>query len=198
LPFVSVTYVNDGKVSEFKVPMVKCKLEWFKKLGGYLGEKTISRRLCADQDKLKDFWILKNSFGNDKERVSMAFKIEMCNSNGCESREKTQKLLDKIFFTQMILVGQAKLNSVDGAFPYPVSYIDYFMQQYQLNVDKYRDNNNFVRLNEIYAKDARLNFLESPNKYSFLDIYALPVWESNSIKYQANVSTDGVSFKEED
>jgi hypothetical protein len=196
VPFVSVTYVNDGKVSELKVPMVKCKLEWFKKLEGQLSEGTIKRRLCADQDKLNDFWILKNSFANDKERVSMAFKIEMCNSNGCQSRKKTQKLLDKIFFSQMILVGQAKLNSVDGAFPYPVSYIDYFMQQYQLNVDKYRDNNNFVRLNEVSAKDDRLNFLESAKNYSFLDIYSLPVWESMSIKYQANVSTDGISFKE--
>ena len=63
-----------------------------------------------------------------------------------------------------------------------------------LSIDKYRDNNNFIRLNTVETSDKRLNVLTPKNNFNFTDIDINPIWVANVIERKQNVSTDGYNY----
>lgn len=66
-----------------------------------------------------------------------------------------------------------------------------FHSQFALNVDKYRDNNNFIRLNTLKFNIDRWSL--SPQEYvqEFLDYVAFPPWIGTSSPWTMLVSRDG-------
>lgn len=69
-----------------------------------------------------------------------------------------------------------------------------FYQQYSLNFDKYRDNNNFVRHNYVETDDHRFLAWKKPLTFSFIDIYPFEIWHKNRVTITKNVSYDGINF----
>ena len=64
----------------------------------------LKRRLCVDEEKLKDQLFIKNSYSNNKERTSFSVVATVCkNSTVCASKEDIDELLEKIYFTFYIV-----------------------------------------------------------------------------------------------
>ena len=66
-----------------------------------------------------------------------------------------------------------------------------FHSQFQLSLDKYRDNNNFIRHNSLKFNIDRWSL--SPQEYvqEFLDYVAFPPWIGPSYYWTIRVSRDG-------
>ena len=69
-------------------------------------------------------------------------------------------------------------------------------KQFQLNVDKYIDNNNFLRLNQVQTKDERWLIMKKPKQFTFFDVLPGTSWESSEpLQQDELVSTDGKTYK---
>jgi hypothetical protein len=64
-----------------------------------------------------------------------------------------------------------------------------------LSIDKYIDNNNFLRYNIVNTRDSRMNILKS-SQYEFFDLYAQPVWVSDKGYSEIrNMSIEGAPYR---
>ena len=91
---------------------------------------------------------------------------------------------------------QLRNNKEPAANPLLIS--DDFHSQFALDINQYRDNNNFVRHNKVETHDNRINFLDQGNEYTFIDFEKSIPWQSNSpLTNIANISYDGQPFKME-
>ena len=73
-----------------------------------------------------------------------------------------------------------------------------FHAQFTLDLKHYRDNNNFLRINEVETNDNRLNILAQPKEYEFIDYKINPTWMGSSEYWTMNVTRDnGKTFKVE-
>ena len=70
-----------------------------------------------------------------------------------------------------------------------------------MSIDKYRDNNNFLRPNAVETNDDRLNILAKPNQYQFIDYTVNPTWIGSSEYWILNATRgdpkDNTTFKNE-
>ena len=57
--------------------------------------------------------------------------------------------------------------------------VDIFYQQFQLSINRYLDNNNFIRYNKVKTNDARYNFMAEEREFYFLDSIQFPQWTTN-------------------
>ena len=71
---------------------------------------------------------------------------------------------------------------------------DEYHSQFAIEFDKYRDNNNFLRYNNVEYKDNRYNFLENEKESQFIDMILGPTWISNALYYDRRITRDGVNF----
>ena len=78
----------------------------------------------------------------------------------------------------------------------PLKAYEKFHSQFQLKLNQYRDNNNFLQYNHVETNDNRIVNLH-PGEFDFLNIDVGPVWTSTSYKYHHNTSYDGINYKEE-
>lgn len=58
----------------------------------------------------------------------------------------------------------------------PLTTISKFHSQFELNLNQYRDNNNYIRINQAEVSDNRWAIFASPNKHVFTDLQILPPW----------------------
>lgn len=61
------------------------------------------------------------------------------------------------------------------------------MKQFQLDIDKYFDNNNFVEWDQINLKDNRFFFLESGSDFDAMNVKNNPIFVSNKIVSHINL-----------
>ena len=67
-----------------------------------------------------------------------------------------------------------------------------FHSQFQLNLDQYRDNNNFIRMNKMTTNDNRLTVWKPSKVQYFLDYTMGPIWIGQSMYNSTNtISWDG-------
>jgi hypothetical protein len=59
-----------------------------------------------------------------------------------------------------------------------------------MNLNKYRDNNNFIKINHMKAQDERWTFFGSKKFKEFIDHTAKPSWDSESYDWLKNASYD--------
>ena len=75
---------------------------------------------------------------------------------------------------------------------------DIFHSQFQPNLNKYIDNNNFFRINTIHIDRNLFWPFAPPQADRFINIEPDPVWTGNPYLLKAQVSYDnGQTFKEE-
>ena len=135
---------------------------------------------------------MKNGYSNYDDRVSYSVEIVKCNpevDKDCKNDALAEKLLSQIFFTLYNIEELVDFKNPEKLKGRPIRTQDSFHSQFQLKVDRYRDNNNFLRLNKVEASDDRINVYGSPNHFQFFDIQINPTWESGNY-----ISTNKVSF----
>lgn len=60
-----------------------------------------------------------------------------------------------------------------------------------LDFNNYRDNNNFVRINDVEVKDNRWQFMElSPDEYRYVDLIINQPWVGPSANWTREISLD--------
>ena len=94
------------------------------------------------------------------------------------------------------VIGIIELQNPNDPSGNPVRTIDQFHSQFQLQKNKYRDNNNFLRYNQVKTRDNRFNFLGAPNIYKFVDYIRGEHWIGGKFIDKRNVTFDGVSFEQ--
>lgn len=115
-------------------------------------------------------------YNNEELRHSFSVEIHKCNLTeniNCKNDSDIEEFLKQTYFT---------LNMVDNNIEFlskkevPIRSGESFHSQFQLSLNSYLDNNNFLRINRITTKDARFNILQDPNVYFFLDLKKEPSW----------------------
>ena len=88
-------------------------------------------------------------------------------------------LLKQFYFTYQIVQQRVEFVN-DNLEMNPLITQNIFHSQFVLNLDRYRDNNNFLRINEVETNDARLNIFKEASMFQFVDYVLNPIWESSS------------------
>ena len=93
------------------------------------------------------------------KRVSFSVDIYKCEEkkfigNKCKDDTEIIKLLQQIYFTFYTLTNRVSydhlsLKNSTGNQSYPYITKEVFHSQFRLKIDEYRDNNNFMRINEV-------------------------------------------------
>ena len=142
-----------------------------------------SKRMCPNFEQFQDLLKVKGSYSNNFERQSFSIEIHACNKHynpNCKEEPEIEQLLKYLYFTMYTV--QAKVQFVNQKDPAasPMIFSDEFHSQFQLSIETYRDNNNFLRHNSVQTSDNRLFFLAEPKIYQFIDNVAMPVWVGTS------------------
>ena len=72
----------------------------------------------------------------------------------------------------------------------PIAINNNFHSQFKLDRKRYRDNNNFLKLNHVECHDDPW-LLNPPLEYTFLSLNQNPFWESSAHYHTSVVSEDG-------
>ena len=78
--------------------------------------------------------------------------------------------------------GVAKLGDKSNYGKSPIVPIDTFFKQFQLNLDKYHDSNNFIHQNHVKTKDSRINIFEPYKHFDYLSYTMGQTWIGEVLK----------------
>ena len=109
-----------------------------------------------------------NAYTNTELREYISVNIRVCDNTidgNCHSEAHIQEFLQNTRFTQFMTSYVAELGNQKTYDQNPIKPNDEFHSQYVLSFDKYRDNNNFLRINKVETKDSRVNIFHSPKKF---------------------------------
>lgn len=140
---------------------------------------------------MKEYLSIKNGYSNQKDRHSFSLEILKCNGQKCQADPSISKLLDEIYFNIYILDEEVELGNFDK----PLAVVDSFHSQFKLDLDSYRDNNNFLVYNDFIAKDQRFKLWYPPNIFKFFQVDQKPVWQSSKMIQTQNISESGSPFE---
>ena len=96
--------------------------------------------------------------------------------------------MDKLYFTFYVVEDNIQFGEM-GQKPYLT--VNKFHSQFQLTVDTYRDNNNFIKINKATTTESRNPLNSKPKDYYFVNSIINPVWISSTMKPPQNISDDG-------
>ena len=111
-------------------------------------KKNMAFRLCPDIDEDYNYYRVMNSYTNYTHRESFAVNILRCNSDlpntDCKGDGDIRTFFNHFYFTSFIIHDKIQFtqNGKQGA---PILSQDIFKLQFQASLDKYVDNNNFIR-----------------------------------------------------
>ena len=112
-------------------------------------------------------------------------------NDSCYDTPEVDALLKELYFTFYTVdvnIEFGNLNTpIDKS---PLRIADAFNSQFQLNLEEYRDNNNFLQFNDVTTQVSRWNPY-GEEVYKFFKVIAGPVWISTSYTSEQYVSTDG-------
>lgn len=152
--------------------------------------QVIKGRLCPHFDGDVDYWKIKNSYSNDTERKSFSLEIRKCMEtpkNKCKSPNEVQQFLNNVYFTVYYTQTNTELFHPD----HEGSVLDAFHGQFQLKLDQYLDNNNFLRLNAVMNQDHRFLIWKKALRYHFLDQIQKQSWLGLPIVFNEISTYDG-------
>jgi hypothetical protein len=126
-------------------------------------------------------------------------KVLACNKDvnpSCVDLKDQKAFFSKFHFTLYTLVGRAEHHKDPNRESVTTKSI--FHSQFMLNLDQYRDNNNFMRINTVEVQKNRwLGTFLAARVYKFLDYTINPVWIGFSNDWTQFVSRNGIDFKPE-
>lgn len=102
-------------------------------------------------------------------------------------------MLSQIYFTIYEIYEVSDLGNHDNYGQKPARITEKFHNQFQLSINNYHDNNNFIVLNEIKCQDSRIDILDG-HKYGFVDILMYPAWTGSPRLQNRMISRDGINF----
>ena len=130
-------------------PMRLCQPDDFESRGFKLDSESLkdqmTKRICPD---IKDFVQIKNSYSNP-DRKSLSIEISVCNSKDCVAREKIEAMLAVLRFNIFYLHENIEYANTLNKGYMSLYMSDMFHSQFVLNLNSYRDNNNFLILNNL-------------------------------------------------
>lgn len=133
-----------------------------------------------------------NKYTNRTNQRSFSVEVVACtgNSSNCKSHDEIQKFLKSFYFTFYTVQERVEFKK-DNLMQNPMSTKSYFHSQFMLDLAKYRDNNNFIRINDVITNDNRYSFnLEENFQYRYIDLLINQAWEGPSDTWSVNASWD--------
>ena len=144
-------------------------------------------------DKIK----IKNGYSNSDDRASFSIEVMKCTHGSCKGAIPIVKILKELFFTLYYLEENIEFGS-DNLGEIPTHVGDTFHSQFQLKTGYYRDNNNFLKINNVETKDERYHTYKDPLKYKYLNLDINPVWVSDVVSQRLESQTrDGTNYRNE-
>jgi len=86
-------------------------------------------RYCPDVEKIKDYFMIKNGYSNDEDRVSFSVEIVKCNEEEgetCKNKELVSKLLNSMYFTMYNIEETIDFKDPDKMMERPVRTLNKF------------------------------------------------------------------------
>lgn len=144
-----------------------CKDEYFKQRG-IPNMKNVNLYLCPKMDTVnkRKQAILRNGYLDIEDRDSFAINIVKCSQefglvDQCESDDNIKELMSHIVVNVFTITQKIHFRSLDNLMKNPTMHNVDFFQQFILDYDSYRDNNNFIKINKVEQRDRRyLNVLQ--------------------------------------
>lgn len=139
--------------------MKSCTVEMFEKDNNfelnYKNKVLYQTRLCPDTHKIKDWWKLKNEYSNHNDRKSFNVQVALCDNSTspvpCAPIEDTIYLLNQLMFSFYVLEDTIEFGSIKKK---PYKTVNTFHSQFQLDYEKYLDNNNYVKFNRAFTTES--------------------------------------------
>ena len=85
-------------------------------------------------------------------------------------------MLKFFYFTLYYLDEDVEFANTDNFHKKPTTTMDLIHSQFQLDLNEYRDNNNFIKINNIETKDQRYNIFTDPKYFKFFTMEKGPYW----------------------
>ena len=105
-------------------------------------------------------------------------------------------MLSHLMFNVFILSDDVELGNNENFGSSPIISKDVFHSQFKLNLETYRDNNNFLVHNHISTSDARYDPTETTKTFEFLEMTMSPVWTGPAMINKYYMSNDlGVTYQ---
>ena len=149
-------------------------------------------RLCPDMENM-DYLKVSNGYTNSFMRNSFSLEILKCNSDlnpNCKPDNIIQNMLNMMMFNILIINNDQEIGNYENYGKSPLISKDTFHTQFKLNLDVYRDNNNFLVHNLITTNDSRYNFKKNLKKFEFLELQMSPIWIGPKQIKSVNISYD--------
>lgn len=150
-----------------------------------------NKRICPDIESMKEFQILRNGYTSSKDRRSFNVQAALCDNtidSNCASPEEIKFLLERLYFTFYIIEDNIQFGEMGQK---PFLTVNKFHSQFQLDSSKYRDNNNFIKINKATTTESRNPLNSQPKDYYFVNSIINPVWISTTWKKPENITEDG-------
>lgn len=147
-------------------PLRQCRPSDFETKGLIPGIKMIEkmkRMLCPDfyREPSQDPVMVKNLYTSD-ERTSFFLLAAKCskdiNPNCKEDEREVTRIIENSLIDVYVLFERAQLSTHDKA--NLTNTVIEFHSQFTLDLTRYRDNNNFIRVNQMQAQDDRWTFFK--------------------------------------
>ena len=120
---------------------------------------------------MENDFILKNTYNNPDERISFRVEIAKCAlEEKCKDEVMIKNLLSKIMFKMYYLDEVANLTDPDSYRKRPIGAFDQLHSQFLIDLNSYRDNDNFMIFNSVKTDDERFLLHEEPVDYYYFSL----------------------------
>lgn len=158
--------------------------------------------LCPDwheqQDEDKELVMVENKYTNRTNQKSFSIEMVACSNltGSCKGEDEIRKFLRSFYFTFYTVHERVEFKD-DNLMKNPMSSKSNFHSQFMLDLDKYRDNNNFIRINDVTTNDNRYSFNSlGEMQYRHIDLIINQPWEGPSEVWTINATRDhGKTYK---
>ena len=203
---VSMKTRRNGQPNRYyRSDFISCPLDYFEGMGLSKSQNediqnNIHEYLCIDKHKLRDTLMLQNGY-TANDRISFSVEIVSCmQGSSCHNETEVKNLFSEIAFTKHIIRKQVDFNKevTQGMQP-TIVYIQFF-QQFMIEIDRYIDNNNFLRKNVIETKNNIVSSLLDNYEFSYYDVIQKPTWSVRQRFFNKNHLTtyDGINYSLQD
>lgn len=156
-------------------------------------------RICPDILERDPMFKVINGYTNEDFRQSFSLELWKCNSKyggkKCRSDSEIRSFLKSVFFTIFAINSEVVFTEDAEVL---VTAKDRFLFQFQADLEKYIDNNNFVRLNSVLSQNERFRIWKEPQHTRFIDLTSAVSWSGSAFIDTYNWKRDGVNLRQED
>lgn len=156
--YLVMQVVTEGQTIFHHKELRNCKVADFQRNGIEIAEDRIDEmkaRLCPALEEDISWFKLQNSYQNKADRISFSIELHKCDSAeaSCQDQGNVTTLLNEVYFALHIVSEHSDHSTNSQSYVQAVHTSDDLHSEFQLGLDKFISNNNFVRPNSIFTKD---------------------------------------------